>query len=210
MKWCKMKLKLLILAFVALPYLMAFADDLNLKYNKKYYECEDKWVIFKTTKSNEYFYGFVYIDESAGFSMRESAEFRTSYLGSINKCINEDSTIDFTFRLANNDAEFAIMPDDIRERLELPAIPECLNIYKSSKYTLRTLINKGFYYNLAGASKLALPFLEKAYGIDPHVKQLEFELGYAYNSLQQYDKALNILNDAIKYDSNNYYLYKEK
>ena len=55
----------------------------------------------------------------------------------------------------------------------------------------------------------ALFYLHKAYKKEPHHKGLEFEIAYAYNHLGQYEKAIPILEKALKNDSKNYFFYRE-
>ena len=55
----------------------------------------------------------------------------------------------------------------------------------------------------------ALEFLEKANKINPDYKGLRVELGFSYNCLNQSEKAIVILKEAIKHEPNDAYIYKE-
>lgn len=74
---------------------------------------------------------------------------------------------------------------------------------------MKSLISRGFHYNHVGASNLALADLEKVYKIDKHADGLEFELAFAYNATEQYDKAVDILEAAIDNNPDYYFYYRE-
>ena len=111
-------------------------------------------------------------------------------------------------RLEPNTMKMAIIPDAKLKELELPKVPDWLEIYKSDE-TAETLTRKGYHLNHIGASKNAVPVLLKAYKMSPHEKGLEFELSYAYNAIGEFQKAVEVLEKALKNNANDPMFYRE-
>ena len=180
-----------------------------LKFNTKYYDAVDKWVAFPSTDNDSiYHYGFIYIDEMAGFTFETGNTFK----------ISEDSTFiakkpsettRMIYRIEKNWKPLAIIPKDKLKQMGLPEVSKSLFAYKANSESASYLTKIGYFYNHVGASHNAIKPLNKAYKIDPHYSGLEFELSFAYNALQKFDKAIPILIKAIKQDPQNYLLYKE-
>jgi tetratricopeptide (TPR) repeat protein len=56
---------------------------------------------------------------------------------------------------------------------------------------------------------MALTYLEKAQKINPKFKGLEVELAFSYNCLNQYDKAIFVLKNALETTPTDAYCFKE-
>lgn len=179
----------------------------TLKYDTKYYEAVDRWVAFPKTDST-FFYGFLYIDNSAGFTFDYSGDAKIIDNGL--KVVSERTeTISQKVRLDIKTKDVAILSNEQVSSLQLPAIPDWLATYKMGSDSVDFLKNLGYHYNHVGASHLALEPLKEAYEKEPHYKGLEFELAYAYNALKQYEKAIVVLDKAIENDPDEYYFYRE-
>ena len=203
-------MRLLIIGFL-LTTTIGFSQKYSngLKFDKKYYETVDNWVAFpKSEMDSTYIYGFVYIDEQAGFTYQLGNTFN---IDKNNTYIPEqiDSTTSVKYRLEPNWKLVAIIPSEKLKELKLPETPDWLKYYKENKDSVSYLKNIGFHYNHVGACELALEHLEKAYKIEPHHEGLEFELAYAYNALEQFEKSIPILINAIENNKKNFYFYRE-
>jgi tetratricopeptide (TPR) repeat protein len=188
---------------------LAQENRTDLSFDKKYYEAVDQWVAFpKSEKDSTFFYGFIYLDEQAGFTYQFGSTFKIDSSGNF-KPEPIDSTLNAKYRIEPNWKPVAIIPQEKRAELNLPAEPDWLKIYKENSGSVSYLKNIGYHYNHVGACKLALEPLLKAYKIEPHFEGLEFELSYAYNHLGEFEKAIPILDKAIDNNPANFYLYRE-
>jgi tetratricopeptide (TPR) repeat protein len=181
----------------------------ELKFDTKYYEAVDKWVAFPKNETDSIFnYGFIYIDEQAGFTYQFGSTFT---IDSLNNYLPEviDSTINAKYRIDQNWKPVSIIPQEKLKELNLPTEPEWLKYYKENSNSVSYLKNIGYHYNHVGATNLALKPLLKAYEIEPHFDGLEFELSFAYNALGQYEKAIAISENAIENNPKNFYFYRE-
>ncbi|WP_143956562.1 tetratricopeptide repeat protein [Robertkochia solimangrovi] len=184
-------------------------NESELKFTTKYYEAVDKWVALPPGDTDStYHYGFIYIDDEAGFTYHIGSEF---YIDDSNHYVSQeaDTTFHAKYRIDPNWTLVTIIPDDIRSELNLPEEPEWLKYYKEESESTSYLKNIGYHYNHAGASALALSPLLKAYAQEPHFKGLEFELSYAYNALGDYENAIKVLEMAIENDPANFFFYRE-
>jgi len=194
------------LIFFNLGYTQSTKDD--LKFETKYYNAVDTWVAFpKKNSESKYFYGFIYIDQVAGFTFNIESQFEIKN----NQLINDtpDKNGQTKVRLGPKTLPVHILTNQEIAKLNLPSKPKWLDVYKSGENTVSYMTDIGNHYNHAGASQRALPYLEKAYTINSKYKGLEFELAYAYNATEKYEKAIKILNEALKDSDIEDFLLKE-
>lgn len=153
----------------------------ELKFDTKYFNVVDKWVVFpKKDTDSTYAYGFIYLDNAAGFTFNYETKFQIIEQELIN--IKRDSTVGFMkYRLEPNTSLVSVLTENQITALNLPEVPEWLAIYKENSDQVDYLIHEGYHFNHVGACALALKPLLKAYEIDPHFDGLEFELAFAYN-----------------------------
>lgn len=200
----------LILSLFILIYSFGFSqsNSTELKFNTKYYKAADKWIAFpKKEADTTYTFGFIYIDEQAGFTFDYTSNFEKTSDGL--KKLPRQFEAGLKSRLSKNTVDVAILSDEQIRQLELPKEPEWLAVYKEGSEKPEYLKNIGFHYNAVGASNLALKHLLKAYKIKPHLKGLEFELAYAYNATGKFNEAIPILEKAIENDSQTFWFYRE-
>lgn len=181
--------------------------QITLKFNKRFVECEDKWVAFQMGKDSAYSFGFIYIDSQAGLTLNYEGEFKIT-TDNIFIPSRMDS-INVKYRLEPNQVKVAIIPAEKFNELQITEIPDWLKYYKTDTLSIERLYRWGFLYNSWNECEKALTFLEKGYKMEPKYTGLEFELGFAYNALEQYEKAITVLDDAIKTSPDECYLYKE-
>lgn len=180
-----------------------------LEYNKRFVECEDKWVAFEPKEDGSQIFGFIYIDATAGLTLHAEGSFTIGADGKyIRKNMLENGML--KVRLEPNDVKVAILPADRLKELDVSETPGWLHNYKDTKDTIGRMVRWGYYYNHWGESAKALTYLEKAYALDPAHEGVEFELAYAYNALEQFEKALPVLAKALERPgADNCLLYKE-
>jgi tetratricopeptide (TPR) repeat protein len=184
------------------------SNESKLSFDTKYYEAVDRWIAFpKQETDTAYTFGFIYLDEQAGFTFDYSSKFIKGEEGLI--ALPRESQNSLKSRLAANTAPVALLSGKQVADLGLPTQPDWLSNYKRDSGKVSYLKNIGFHYNHVGASNLALEPLNRAYKIDPHYDGLEFELAYAYNALKSFDKAIEVLEKAIANNPDNFYFYRE-
>jgi tetratricopeptide (TPR) repeat protein len=179
-----------------------------LNFDKRFVECEDKWVVFnKRDTSQTYAYGFIYIDAQAGLTFNYEGTFTISPNGTfIPKKIDSAS---FKYRLTPNQVKVAIIPETKFKELQISEKPEWLKYYETDTTSIERLYRWGFLYNSWDECTKALTYLEKAEKINPQFEGLNTELAYAYNALEQYQKAIDILNATANSNTMGWYFYKE-
>ena len=195
---------------MAAPILSA-QDTAGAKYpaDKRFYEAVDRWVMFSETGSDStYYYGFIYLDEMAGFTFDCVNIFTIDTNGTFVPRPLE-APLNLKVRLTRNWGNVAVIPDDKLDELGLPRQPEWLHIYKRNENTDAYAVRAGSFYNGVGASDRALEYLEKVYIRAPGTKGLAFELAFAYNGLGQYDNAAIVSRNALITEPDNPLLYKE-
>ena len=181
--------------------------QLELDFNKRFVESEDKWVAFQMNDDSTYNYGFIYIDAQAGLTLNSEGTFKPLDDGSFE--VKKIKETNIKVRLEPNNVKVAIIPNDLFQSLEIPESPEWLKHYKTDVNTVERQYKWGYMYNGWGECKKALPFLLKAKTIDPNFKGLIVELAYSYNCIKEYSKAIEILEEEIKKKPEDAYINKE-
>lgn len=183
----------------------AYSADLDeffgegpLQFDKNFIDCENKWIALRPDSTGAHSFGFVYIDEQGGLTIQLGGDFR---IAADNRFVmgRMDTTYSVKARLEpSNNRRVAIIPDNRLEELGLPATPEWLLTYLSDTGTAKSLYRRGYLYNAGGRPEKAVSFLLRALAKEPDCKGVAPELGYSYNALQQYDKALAVLTPATQ------------
>lgn len=175
----------------------------NLVFDKRFVECEDKWVAFSKDEDDTYTYGFIYIDAQAGLTFNKEGSFKYNKLNAIE--VEKITGSSIKARLKPNNVKVAIIPSTMFKDLQIEEYPDWLKFYKTDTGTVKRLYSWGYMYNGWGECKKALSFLEKAKTLEPEYKGLNVELAYSYNCLSRYDKAEKVLElDVIKYPQDAY------
>ena len=179
----------------------------DLQFDKKFVESENKWVVYQTEKAS-YQFGYVYIDRMAGMTYHSEGSFIIDGKGEFIPTKNPDYTM-MIVRVEPKNGPIAWLPQTRFKELGIKENPDWYEIYKVDMSNAVNLVKWGNFYNSWDSSTKALTYLEKAHAIDPKTKGLAFELGFAYNALQQYEKAIPILSKGLKEDKKDCQLYKE-
>ena len=202
-------MKLTIIAFILISTIGFSQTNLTEpKFETKYYDAVDKYVSFpKKEKDTTYAYGFIYIDQMAGITFRYEGDFKILSGKLISSKKNSNSMM--IYRLNGRTSNVCLLDESQIKNLELPNPPKWLDAYKVNESSVEYLRDIGNHLNHAGGVESALVPLLKAYKIEPHLKGLEFELAFSYNALKKFDKAIEILEIALKNNPNSYRFYKE-
>ncbi len=206
----KRTIKITVLALILISNIGFAQNNLTeLNFDTKYFDAVDKWVAFpKKDTDSTFAYGFIYLDNQAGFTLNYEAQFQIDEQELKN--IPSDSTIGFMkYRLEPNTSLVSVLNKEQITALNLPNIPEWLSTYKEGSNKVSYLKNEGYHFNHVGASHLALEPLLKAYEVEPHFEGLEFELSFAYNALGKFEKAIPILEKAIENNPKNFFFFRE-
>ncbi|MGH1338452.1 MAG: tetratricopeptide repeat protein [Aureispira sp.] len=201
----------LVSLLLILPFFCLAQEQEPLEFDTKYYACEDQWVVFpKEATDFTHLYGFIYLDEEAGFTFNLEGKLEVNDAGQLMAVPKEDEeNASIKIRLQPTTSLVAVLSSKQLEELKLPKEPEWLHFYKKSDDEIASLLARGYHYNHVGASELALPYLKEAYEKKPILEGLAFELAYAYNATEQHKKATDILIKALNQDPKNYFFYRE-
>lgn len=184
-------------------------DAKSLEFKTNFYDALDKWVVVpKAEKDSLYLYGFVYLDDMAGFTFNVESTF---YIDKSGKYIGipADKVSMIKHRLEKKTVLMAVLQSNKLKELGVQNVPDWLKYYNNYNSEVQKLTRIGYHLNALDACETALTYLLKADKIDPFYKGLTFEIAYAYNHLGQFDKSLIFLQKALEKDSKNDLLYKE-
>lgn len=184
----------------------AFSQS-NLTFNKRFVECEDKWVAFSMNKDSSYTFGFIYIDAQAGLTFNREGNFKFNQDNSLQ--VERLKEANVKVRLNPNNVKVAEIPTTMFKELQILQFPEWLKYYKTDTNSVKHLYDWGFMYNGWEECAKALTFLERAKSIDPNYKGLTVELAFSYNCLQQFDKSEKLLASEIIKNPSDAYVNKE-
>ena len=187
--------------------LQTYILSAQLKFETPFYDALNKWVLFDSKNENkEYILGYIYIDGSAGYSLR--------YNGLV---VNDDSGLKLVskpekslmvYRLDGRTSNVYVLNDKNRKSLNLNLEPDYFENYKFSN-PLDLLYKQGNLLNGMQLSKAAIKPLEELYSKNKNYKGLSFELGYAYNATGAPEKGISILEEYLKGNNNDYWAMKE-
>lgn len=187
-----------------------FAQENSLKFDKKFFECENQWVALKMNDNEPtYMLGVIYFDPYKGYVFNTMNDFKIDE-SNIFKPTQEQISTSIINVISNVNLRFSIIPEAKYKELNIDKLNEVFNTIRYDENNADDLVKKGYHLNHVGASEVAIPILEKAEKINPKANGLLFELGYAYNATKQYKKTITLLHIGIsKFERNNWLLYKE-
>lgn len=199
----------IIIALIISWSLNFYAQESSLKFNKKFYECEQQWVTLqKEEKDSTYVLGLIYFDPFKGYVFNYINDFKIE--NNIYIPVKEEITANYIIVINNVNQMFSVISKERYKELKIEKYDEIFNIYGFDKNNANDLVKRGNHLNHVGASDVAITYLEDAQKIDSKAESLLFELGYAYNATQQYEKAIKLLHIGIsKHEKDNWLLYKE-
>ncbi len=193
------------LIFLTLLSSQLFAQP--LEFNKRFVQSEDKWVAFSPGTDGRHQFGFIYIDAQAGLTLQHEGSFTIQSSGALE--VSKLDSVNMKVRLQANTVKVAWIPESKFRELGIMAIPDWLKYYKTDTNSVTRLHKWGFMYNGWGECAKALDYLERAEKINPDFEGLGVELAYSYNCLEQYEKAITVLQKALAAAPTDAYTNKE-
>jgi tetratricopeptide (TPR) repeat protein len=182
----------------------------SLVFDHRYTQCERKWVVLsKNDTAQSYTYGFVYLDAHAGFTFITKGKLKINNAG---RYLSDTSMFKGPYprtRLPRNTANMALLPPEHFHEMHLDPLPVGMLAFYAYADTLEHNFHWGFVYNDLGQCDSALVYLNKVYRVQPHYKNVEFELIYAYNTLHDYDSAIKVMQGGMSNDPMNVVYYRE-
>lgn len=200
-------MKKLLSACILLFTLAGFAQS-KLSFDKRFIQAEDQWVALTPDSLGRHLLGFVYIDHDAGPTFDYAGSFTVQPDGRFSFTKKESEGFMKT-RLEPSDIRVAIIPESHYPELGISRYPEWLKAYKKDEKSVSHLFRWGFIYNAWNECDKALGFLENAYQREPDYDGLRGELAFSYNCLQQFQKAVEVLTEAVRKKPLDAYLNKE-
>jgi len=165
----------LLLCFTGLQPFVS-AQENQLRFDKEYYECENKYVLLpKMEKDTTYMLGVVYLDVMAGFSFNVEGRVDVDKSSKFT-LINTLPQSRIIHRIDGDFPKMAIVPDAKVAQMGLPKEPDWLNIYREGENEVEGQVKRGYHFNHIGGSLQAIPILIKAYAKDPHARALNLNL----------------------------------
>lgn len=166
----------------------------------------NRWVLYaRSDKDGSYALGMPYIDGSAGITLHTQGRVVLDEQGRISRVDGSTpSAYSIKLRLLDEHGRarygygMALSADQMR-RLELDEQPAWLAAYGGPADPVALDLQRGSYFNHIGDSEAALHYLEPLRGkqvVRPAM--LAYELGYAYNALHRFDKAVALLVPAVE------------
>ena len=164
----------------------------DLKFEKRLVDCEDKWIAVKIDSVN-YYYGFVYLDNSAGMTFSLEGIF---VIDESQKFISRKNKRKIV-RLLPNKVMTAIIAPQRYQELGVPDQPEWLKKFRTDDENADRLFRLGSTYNMWGDHVKALKFLKQARSKDRKYPGLDREFFWAYNGKKQEVLANLYLGEAL-------------
>lgn len=167
----------------------------NLTFQTNFVHAVNHWVVLpKNGSEQHYLYGYLYFDPTKGIVF----------------CLENTLTFDGTWKLNRDHKSYVLqktmrdpylkvarIPKSIQREWNLPKKPAALEAMQFPKTALYSA-QLGHYLNQIEQSSLAVPLLKKALHKNPKQAELLFELGYAYNAMARYPKAIRVLERLVR------------
>jgi len=198
-------------SLIALVVSTAAFSQYRFQDKRPFTRCVNKWVVLNPKPDDpEYQFGFIYVDEEAGFTYHLSGKLKIGKDGRLEKLNEEtfDKKATFKMRLERNGWATPLSGDQVQQ-LGLPESPAWLKSYDDGKNSVDHRIRVGYWTNHLGDPTEALNYLESAYKESPATPGLAFEISYAYNALGRYENAIQVLKFAVERDMKNVFLGSE-
>ena len=118
-----------------------------LKFNKRYTQCERKWVVFpKKDVEESYSYGMIYLDARAGFTFGVKGNFKIDRDGRYIADTSFLANTSMKVRLMRNSAHAALVPPAHFTELHIKPQPDRIKGYYRYTDTLAHNFHWGFIY----------------------------------------------------------------
>jgi hypothetical protein len=114
------------LTVILLLVTLSINAQTTLKFEKRYVQCEDKWIAKQMNQDSTYVFGFIYIDSQAGLTLNYEGRFKI-----INNVFvrQKEDMPSFKARLEPNRVAVAEIPEERFKELGIKKTPEWLKYY---------------------------------------------------------------------------------
>ncbi|MDR2684595.1 MAG: hypothetical protein LBB53_04350 [Prevotellaceae bacterium] len=166
-----------------------FAQE-ELNFDKRFIDCEDRWVAVKQNSVNTYLYGYVFMEDGVGLNISIEGTFSILNDGEFVplKSVSGKRKI---MKLEPDNQQVAVIPEEKYSELQIVEKPDWLGKYKV-KITAQSLYRSAFVYNKWKSCYNALVFLKLAEQKKAKFKEFYSEIAYSYNCLGLFENAAEI------------------
>lgn len=176
-------------------------------------ETENRWIAVRSPSSGggeSYVYSiaFQYFDWDGGFGARYEGRASIDESGTWQWVERQPSAQVITLRLPTFPVAH-LLSDPALTQLGLAKVPEWQAYYHVHAEPVAQQVKRGSALNGAGQSHLALKYLLPAQQSRPEAAGLAYELAFAYNAIQRFDAALDVLSGPNVQTRNDFMLCKE-
>jgi Flp pilus assembly protein TadD len=188
------------------------AQSLRPQFNRWLYDCEDQYVLLPSSDPDStYSCVFVYIDRSAGFSLRHMTTVGVSPMGFVYnaKSALDTSQYTVTVRIPERDKRrVALLSPAIVKQLGLPAESDLVAVYRD-KDSIADAALRAYHYNHVDQSRTALKILSPLYSSLVANQSFLFEYIFALNATGKFDTACAVCRSAVETFSKDISILKE-
>jgi len=171
--------------------------------------CENRWFLKQGKEPEARVLGFAYIDPEAGFSFEFEDYIVIDKDGNwVRKPNPLHGKASLKVRVESNVPVACLDKEDVA-KLGLAPIPDWLKFYKDTRAAGPHEVSWASHLNSIGANAEAIKHIETAIADGYKSDGLWFELGYAYNALEEFDKSTEVLTPAMAASPDNKLLIGE-
>ncbi len=183
----------------------------ELNFNSNVPDAENNYVAVPREKVEDGFgFGYIYFDDVAGYTYRILGSLKQEN-GNLVFLANQNSSNSISIqRIENLEFKAAKIPAVMVEKFGFKPNPDWMKSYTNSNPNHINELNRASHMNGKRFPQLALPKLLSIYNQNFKSEKFYFELAFAYNALKDYEKSVNIVEEALKNNYNNELLIKEK
>lgn len=164
-------------------------------FTSSLFECENSYVLLGTPSiDTTLLCVYVYLDRTAGFSLRYVMTARLSSIGLLSPVATplDSAKAMYTVRIPENDSrKVAQLTAEMRNLLELPTEPRWFGAYRLES-PVDDAAQRAFHYNKLGMSQKSIEILEREFSMDIKSMDFLFEYGYALNATAQFERACSV------------------
>jgi tetratricopeptide (TPR) repeat protein len=181
-------------------------------FTSSLFECENSYVLLGNPSIDTTFpCVYVYLDRTAGFSMRYVMTARLSATGLLSPVATplDSGKTSYTVRVQANDGRrVAQLTAEMRNLLALPSEPRWFGVYRLES-PVDDAAQRAFHYNQLGMPQKSIEILERQFSKEIKSVDFLFEFGYALNATSQFDRACSVCSLALTVDDGELRVRKE-
>lgn len=193
-------MKKIFISSLLVSNLFAFSQKFSdLKFDTTVPDAENRYVVLPVKEGDKkYSFGFMYFDESAGYTFRSLGDLYEDSGVLKHKQDEEMKNNLLIVRIENLGFKSAVVPDEMLKSFKQPIKPDWLKNYLSSAPQNEKSLKRASLMNGANFPQLALPKLLELYKNNFKTEALYFELVFSYNAMGKFAEAEKICDEALK------------